>query len=59
MLYLRMGRREGSKIGNGRGVPPGGKEEDLGMDTVVFSICWDDWEGGVRESVAVKMARTS
>ncbi|KAK4031202.1 putative N-acetyltransferase [Parachaetomium inaequale] len=46
------------KVGNGRPLPPGSEEGDLGRDTVVLSLCWDDWEGGVREHVERAMART-
>lgn len=47
------------KVGNGRRVPPGGNEGDFGRDTVVFGLCWDDWEQGGREKVQVTMDRRS
>lgn len=34
----------GNKVGEGRG-------EGLGRDSVVYAVCWDDWENGVREHV--------
>lgn len=39
------------KVGNGRKILGGGSEGDLGRDTVIYSLCWNDWEGGVREKV--------
>ncbi|PBK98686.1 acyl-CoA N-acyltransferase [Armillaria gallica] len=70
----RMGfRREGvlrwhkvwpeskSRGANGTRVRKGDPREEtfpLGRDTVVLSICWDDWEGGVRAHVEATMART-
>ncbi|KAF7512505.1 hypothetical protein GJ744_001440 [Endocarpon pusillum] len=44
------GKRKG-KMGNGKGTPLGGDGEDLGRDTVMLGICWDDWEHGARERV--------
>ncbi|KAI5850550.1 hypothetical protein DFP73DRAFT_582873 [Morchella snyderi] len=44
------------KQGNGRSVPEG-HGEDLGRDMVVYSVCWDDWEEGVREKVLGVMER--
>ncbi|KAJ7100827.1 acyl-CoA N-acyltransferase [Mycena belliarum] len=49
-----------TEVANGGGVRegdpvPGG----LGRDTVLLSVCWDDWEGGVGESVKAIMERTS
>ena len=29
------------KVGNGKGVPSGGSEGDLGRDTVIYGLCWD------------------
>ena len=47
------------KIGNGRALPPGSPAGDLGRDTVVLSICFDDWEDlGVRDQIRVAMERT-
>jgi RimJ/RimL family protein N-acetyltransferase len=46
------------KVGHGRPLPPGSEEGDLGRDTIVLSLCWDDWEQGGREKVEEAMART-
>jgi len=46
------------KAGNGRALPAGSDEGDLGRDTVVLSLCWDDWEEGGREKVEEAMTRT-
>lgn len=45
------------KIGNGEEMPKGGAEGDLGRDTVIYGLCWDDWEDGVREKVQAVMDR--
>lgn len=37
------------KVGNGRSMPHWGEEKDLSRDTVVYSMCWDDWENGGRD----------
>ncbi|KAJ7779144.1 acyl-CoA N-acyltransferase [Mycena metata] len=38
--------------GNGGGTRTGDPRADCpGRDTVVLSLCWDDWEAGARESV--------
>ncbi|KXX74380.1 putative N-acetyltransferase YoaA [Madurella mycetomatis] len=47
-----------NKIGNGRPLPPGSPDGDLGRDTVVLGLCWDDWEQEAREKVEEAMART-
>ena len=47
-----------SKVGNGRPLPPGSDENDLWRDTLVFGLCWDDWERGAREKVQAAMDRT-
>ncbi|KAK0192142.1 acyl-CoA N-acyltransferase [Armillaria mellea] len=50
-----------SRGANGTRVRKGDPREEmfpLGRDTVVLSICWDDWEGGVRAHVEATMART-
>lgn len=47
-----------NKVGNGRPLPPGSREGDLGRDTVVLSMCWDDWEQGAREKAEEAMSRT-
>ncbi|KAI4261276.1 MAG: hypothetical protein L6R42_003524 [Xanthoria sp. 1 TBL-2021] len=45
------------KVGNGRGVPPGAKEGDLGRDTANFGISWEEWGDGGRERVRGVMER--
>ncbi|KAL0948310.1 hypothetical protein HGRIS_010901 [Hohenbuehelia grisea] len=48
------------KVGNGRELRNGDPREGcLGRDSVVLSVCWDDWEGGVREKVQGVMNRTN
>jgi len=45
-------------IGNGSAVRNGdAKLECVGRDTVLLSLCWDDWENGGREKVDAIMAR--
>lgn len=39
------------KVGNGRGVPPGAEEGDIGRDTVLYGISWEEWGSGGREKV--------
>ncbi|KAK3363177.1 acyl-CoA N-acyltransferase [Lasiosphaeria hispida] len=56
--YLYLDGAKNHKIGNGRALPPGSPEGHLGRDTVVLSVCWDDWEEGVKEKVEAVMART-
>lgn len=48
---LREGREMG-KVGNGREVAG-----DIGRDSVMLSLCWDDWEDGGREKVLSIMKR--
>ncbi|KAJ6516902.1 acyl-CoA N-acyltransferase [Mycena vitilis] len=44
--------------GNGGSVRAGdSKPGCVGRDTVVLSLCWDDWESGARESVNMLMQR--
>lgn len=45
------------KTGHGRDLPPGANADDLGRDTVMYSLCWDDWEQGAREAVQAIMNR--
>jgi len=48
------------KVGNGKEIPKDrGNEDDLARDTVLYSICWDDWEDGGREKVQAIMDRRS
>lgn len=35
------------------------KEGCMGRDTIVLSLCWDDWEGGGKEHVRALMDRMS
>lgn len=51
-----QGRTMG-KEGHGRDLPPGANTDDLGRDTVMYSLCWDDWEQGMREAVQAIMDR--
>lgn len=53
-LVYRDGIARG-KVGNGREIPGGGSEGDLGRDTVIYGLCWDDWEDGGREKVQAIM----
>ncbi|KAL9597301.1 MAG: hypothetical protein Q9219_005225 [cf. Caloplaca sp. 3 TL-2023] len=53
---FRDGVRLG-KVGNGRGVPKGAAEGDLGRDTAVYAYCWEEWEDGGREKCRVLMER--
>ncbi|KAF7377416.1 hypothetical protein MSAN_00163200 [Mycena sanguinolenta] len=44
--------------GNGGGIRAGDAKADcLARDTVVLSLCWDDWEAGARQSVNEIMQR--
>ncbi|KAL8946579.1 MAG: hypothetical protein Q9222_007041 [Ikaeria aurantiellina] len=45
------------KIGNGRGVPKGAEEGDVGRDTATYAMCWDNWEEYAREQVRRVMER--
>ena len=48
------------KQGNGKYGPPGSSDDDLARDTVVLSMCWDDWFiYGKKEQVARRMAGQS
>lgn len=54
---LPDGRQVG---GNGKPVRHGDPRPNaLGRDTVVLSLCWDDWEASGRAQVDAAMARTS
>lgn len=48
--------KEGNGVTPRQGDPKG---ENPGRDTAVLSLCWDDWEAGVREKVAEIMNRIS
>lgn len=45
-------RKAGSKPREGDPKP-----EHHGRDSALLSVCWDDWEGGVKEKVRERMAR--
>lgn len=50
--------RKALGVGNGREIRPGDSKRDcVGRDTVLLSLCWDDWEEGAREQVDMVMAR--
>jgi RimJ/RimL family protein N-acetyltransferase len=58
------GGRQTGKVGNNRVVPRRGiedgdlsKQEELGRDTIMLSMCWDDWDGGGKEKVKSLMER--
>lgn len=49
---------EGKELGNGRETRKGDpRENQLGRDTVILALCWDDWENGGKEQVDAIMAR--
>lgn len=51
------GGRPKGKQGSGRHGPPGANDDDLARDTVLLSMCWDDWFiHGKKEQVARRMA---
>lgn len=56
-MIFRDGVKKG-KVGNGRPLPKGSRDGDVGRDTVVLGLCWDDWEEGVRQTVSELMGRT-
>ena len=56
-MVFRDGVQKG-KVGNGRPLPEGSREGDIGRDTVVLGLCWDEWEGGVGERVSELMGRS-
>ena len=46
------------KVGNGEDIREGDPQPGtLGRHTVMFAICWDDWENGCREQVTQLMNR--
>ena len=53
---FRDGVRKG-KVGNGRGVPSGAEEGDLGRDTANYGYSWEEWGNGGREKVIGVMER--
>ncbi|TEB33333.1 acyl-CoA N-acyltransferase [Coprinellus micaceus] len=46
-------------VGKDGGKPPvdGKRGEGQGRDSTLLSLCWDDWEGGVREKIEQAMQR--
>lgn len=54
---LAAGKTEGGNGGGERERDP--KPGCLGRDTVLLSLCWDDWEAGAREAVDAIMQRSS
>ena len=53
---LAQGYAKG-KESNGRNLPPGVNVDDLGSDSAMHSLCWDDWEQGTRDAVQAIMDR--
>lgn len=57
------GAPEKGKVGNGRPLGPGRDKESrdgevrIGRDTVLLSLCWDDWEQGAKVKVNNAMNR--
>ena len=48
---FHQGKTKG-KCGNGNDLPRNNNNgEDLGRDTVMLAICWDDWQQGSRDNV--------
>ena len=45
------------KVENGRGVPPGAEKGDIGRDTALYGISWEEWGNGGREKVGRIMER--
>ncbi|OIW25532.1 acyl-CoA N-acyltransferase [Coniochaeta ligniaria NRRL 30616] len=56
--YVFRGGLQAGKVGTGRVLPQGSPEDDLGRDTVVLGLCWDDWQNGAKEVVQKAMSRT-
>jgi len=50
------GGKAKGKVGNGRELPRG-NNDDLGRDTALLSLCWDDWEEDARVKVQAAMDR--
>ena len=48
---FHQGKSRG-KCGNGKDLPEiNSNGEDLGRDTIMMAICWDDWQQGSRDNV--------
>jgi len=51
---------EGKEMGNGLQRREGDPRiRNVGRDSLIMSICWDDWEDSARARVDAVMARTS
>lgn len=48
-IFPAGGRKR--KMGNGRELPEGSDADDLGRDTAMLAICWDDWKLRERDRV--------
>ena len=58
LRWHMMLRCEDAKGGNGKPLRKGDPRASfVGRDTVLLSVCWDDWEAGVRKLVEETMAR--
>lgn len=55
--WHRVLPKEKLDIGVGELFIRDGSEEDPGRHTSILSMSWDDWEGGLRESVSNRMVR--
>lgn len=49
---------KGAEVSNGKSLRDGDpRAQCLGRNSVLLSLCWDDWEGGARDKVEAAMAR--
>lgn len=48
--WVMESHKEGKQVSNGRG-------EGVGRDSVIYALCWDDWEGGAKEHVGKTIDR--
>lgn len=55
---LNRGGRARGKVGNSRQPPEGTAPEDVWRDTIMLSLCWDDWDGGASAKVRDAMSRS-
>lgn len=55
-FVFRNGLQNG-KAGNGRTLPEGSPDGDLGRDTIILGLCWDDWQNGAKDVVQQAMDR--
>jgi RimJ/RimL family protein N-acetyltransferase len=56
---LPKGKTAGGNAISGERASGDPKRECLGRDTVLLSLCWDDWEEGGQEAVDAIMQRTT